>query len=400
MKIHRSSPSRLRQIALTLLACGGITSVQSKDYFPKFSWDRVPVMLHFGSQTQMTDEQVQLTAKLSNFVCLEKNHGVRTNKQNAEKVAGEDARRIKAANPNSKVLMYWNTLIAWPFTSYNRDFAESKPKDWTLRNMKTGEPLYKTKNNGGVVQYNLLNPEVQEWCAKTIGSAVKEFGFDGYFLDAVSQSKRPIWLRQGWGMGKEKELDQAAANIMKRSKEVMGEDKLLIYNGFRTHATEFDGFTAGGGEFLPYTDGAMIEHFDSISSKEKEDMVAYWKMGAEAAKDGKIVIYKGWPDQDINWLNKEFMALDAAEKERIARENLVYPLACFLIGAHENSYFCYGWGYNIKDGQLVEYPEYSKKLGAPISKATRDGWIFKREFKHAKVTVDLENRKANIEWLN
>lgn len=357
-------------------------------------------MLHFGSQTRMTDAQVQLTAKLSNFVCLEKNHGVRTNRDNAEKVACEDALRIKAANPDAKVLMYWNTLIAWPFTSYNRDFAESKPKDWTLRDMKTGEPLYKTENNGGVVQYNLLNPEVQEWWAQTIGGAVKEFGFDGFFMDAVSQSKRPIWLKKGWGPGKEKELDQAASNIMQRAKVVMGEDKLLIYNGFRTHATEFDGFTAGGGEFLPYTDGAMIEHFDSISSKKKEDMVAYWKMGAEAAKAGKIVVYKGWPDQDINWLNKEFMALDAAEKERIAREKLVYPLACFLIGAQENAYFCYGWGYNIKDGQLIEYPEYSKKLGAPKGEASRDGWVFKRDFAHAKVTVDLEKRDAKIEWLD
>ena len=90
---------------------------------------------------------------------------------------------------------------------------------------------------------------------------------------------------------------------------------------------------AAGTEFLPYADGAQIEHFDQFASASKEDILAYWKMVDEAAKAGKIVLYKGWPDHNINWLNKEFMARRAEEKEAVARKMIVYPLACYLIGA-------------------------------------------------------------------
>jgi hypothetical protein len=83
-----------------------------------------------------------------------------------------------------------------------------------------------------------------------------------------------------------------------------------------------------GTEFLPYADGALIEHFDQFASTSKEDILTYWKMADEAARAGKIVLYKGWPDHNINWLNKEFMSKSAEEKEAIARKMITYPLAC------------------------------------------------------------------------
>jgi hypothetical protein len=389
--------TKLYCFILSLLLAG---KAISGTVYPAFSWDTLPVYLHFGSSEKMTDEQVEMTAKLSNFICLEKAHGTKSDRDHPERVAGEDARRIKKANPDAKVLMYWNTLIAWPFTSYNKDFADAHPKGWILRDMNSGDPLYKVdRPNFQVVQYNLLNPDVRDWWVDTVSKAVDEFGFDGLFMDAVSQSKRPLWLRKGWGMDKEDALDAAAIDLMERTKANMGQDKMLIYNGFRTNAAAADGGTAAGTEFLPYADGAQIEHFDGLSSTSKEDILLYWQMADEAAKAGKIVIYKGWPDHDINWLNKEFMKLPAAEKEAVARKKIEYPLALYLIGARENSYFCYGWGYGIEDGQLIDYPEYSKKLGAPTGNAVSKGWKFKREFKHAIVAVDLEKREGKIQWL-
>jgi hypothetical protein len=368
--------------------------------YPAFSWDTVPVYLHFGSDARMTDEQVETVARLSDFICLEKAHGRSADSQHPERIAGEDAQRIKMANPDAKVLMYWNTLIAWPFTSYNKGFAETHPGDWTLRDRTTGEPLLKTTlGKTPVYQYNLLNEEVRAWWVETIGGAVNEFEFDGFFMDAVSQSKRPLWLRKGWGMDKAAELDAAAIDLMRRAKAIMGEDRLLIYNGFRSKAGGSDGSAAAGTEFLPYSDGAQIEHFDQFASTAREDIITYWKMADEAAKAGKIVLYKGWPDHGINWLNKGFMAKTAAEKEAFARKMITYPLACYLIGARENSYFCYGWGYSIADGQLVEYAEYDKKLGAPKGDAVRKGWTFRRAFKHANVYVDLEKREGKIQWV-
>jgi len=284
-------------------------------------------------------------------------------------------------------------------TSYNRDFEKRYPEDWILRDMNTGEPLLKAKHGDrSVYQYNLLNPKVRKWWAETIGGAVNKYGFDGFFMDATSQSKRPIWLRNGWGPDKADELDAAAIDMMRQAKAIMGDEAILIYNGFRSKAGGPDGAEASGTEFLPYADGAMIEHFDQFASTSKEDVVAYWRMASQAARAGKIVVYKAWPDHNINWINREFMKKSAAEKEAFAREKITYPLACYLIGAQENSWFCYGWGYNIDEGQLVEYPEYRRPLGPPKGEASRAGWVFRRQFEHADVMVDLENRKATIRW--
>ncbi len=339
--IQRLTPatnySWIAGLCLLLLGIAGRSYAEDNSgNYPQWSWDKVPVYLHFGSKTEMTDEQVAITARISSFVCLEKAHGTATDRSHPERIAGADARRIKQANPAAKVLMYWNTLIAWPFTSYNQNFAETHPEDWTLRDMQTGEPLLKVeRGNFKVYQYNLLNPEVRKWWAETVGRAVNEFGFDGVFMDAISQSKRPLWLRRGWGMDKANALDRAAIDMMRQAKAAMGKNHLLIYNGFRAKAAAVDGNAATGTEFLPDADGAQIEHFDQFSSTSKEDILLSWQMAEEAAKAGKIVLYKGWPDHNINWLNKEFMQQSQAEKEALARRKITYPLACYLIGARK-----------------------------------------------------------------
>jgi len=399
--LHRLlSISAATQIAAFTLSAISSLSAQHHQTpnLPEYSWDRVSVCLHFGSHHQLTDEQIKLTASLSNLICIEKAHGQKTNHKQPELIQGADARRIKKFNPKAKVLFYWNTLIAWPFTSANQDF-DKKPEDWILRDNKTGDPLLKSKlGNKPVYQYNLLNTQVTNWWSKTGGTMVKDLGFDGVFMDAVSQSKRPIWLRKGWGIGKEDELDTAVHDMMNSISEVMGKDKLIIYNGFRTKGGAIDGAAAGGSEFLSSSHGAMIEHFDQFKSNTKEDMLIYWKLAKEASNQGKIVIYKAWPGQDMNFANQAFMKVPEEKKLQLSKDNITYPLACYLIGAQLNSYFCYGWGYQVNHGQLVSYPEYEKPLGAPLEEYVRNEWIFTREFKHASVWLDLENRKSKIVW--
>jgi len=73
----------------------------------------------------------------------------------------------------------------------------------------------------------------------------------------------------------------------------------------------------------------------------------------------------------------------------------------FLIGAQTYSYFQYGWGWTLQSGSLVEYPEFSKPLGAPKGEATRPdpaAWTFTREFERASVRVDLQTGQSEIIW--
>ena len=90
--------------------------------------------------------------------------------------------------------------------------------------------------------------------------------------------------------------------------------------------------------------------------------------------------------------------LAATSAATAARENLTFPLACFLIGAGEHSYFNYTWGWTIEQGALARYPEFDKPLGALKGPAVQDGWTFRREFEHASVVVDVEKRTAEIDW--
>ena len=77
---------------------------------------------------------------------------------------------------------------------------------------------------------------------------------------------------------------------------------------------------------------------------------------------------------------------------------ITFPLACFLVAAERNSYFCYKWGWLGEHGSYDWYPELDKPVGPPKVEAERDGWTYRREFEHAKVVVDLENKEAQIDW--
>ena len=87
------------------------------------------------------------------------------------------------------------------------------------------------------------------------------------------------------------------------------------------------------------------------------------------------------------------------EVYRVASERITYPLACFLVAAQKDSYFCYSWGYREQHGSLVDYPEFHKPLGEPKGDAAKDGWIYTRSFEHAEVWVDLSKRTARIDWI-
>lgn len=69
----------------------------------------------------------------------------------------------------------------------------------------------------------------------------------------------------------------------------------------------------------------------------------------QVARKKKIIIVKGW--SRFNYMQRhEYEHLQYDELERIARNDIVFPLACFLIGAGEYAYFCYSWGHRDTDG--------------------------------------------------
>ncbi|MHC4241721.1 MAG: putative glycoside hydrolase [Planctomycetota bacterium] len=353
--------NNMRQFASILLTiafqCSALASGVSVK--PHFSWDTVPVYIHFGkSSGPLSDIELRFVAQASDFVCLEKGHG-RGRSDSTEKGIAFDAKRLKALNPRMKVLFYWNTFLNYPL--YDACQTVANHPEWIFRD-KSGNPIYKT---GKLEQYNLLNPEFRQWWASIAGKAVTEYECDGIFMDAVNQAKRPIWMKQGWGEGNEGMLTQAVAEMMRLASKLMGEDALLIYNGIRSSNTA--GNTIGK-EYLPYSDGVMVEHFTAFHSQSKESIAADIEAINTAASMGKAVVVKGWPDPTFNWTNKEKMRVPFAKLADEAQKKIIFSLACFLIAARENCYFSYSWGWREQHGSLVDYPEFHKPLGKPKGK--------------------------------
>ena len=59
-----------------------------------------------------------------------------------------------------------------------------------------------------------------------------------------------------------------------------------------------DGKRALGEDYLPLTDGAMVDDFDraaNVRQQSKEYMASTIEIMRKAAKGGKIVVFKGWP---------------------------------------------------------------------------------------------------------
>ena len=174
----------------TLVICVLLTGLcntactAEKTALAPFSWDTVPVYIHFGkSSGPLTDDEVKFVARTSNFVCFEKGHG-KGRFGSTEKGIAHDAKRLKALNGKIKVLFYWNGFLNYQLYDACKEFK--KHPDWIFRDAQ-GKPLYKTRT---LEQYNLLNAEFRQWWASIAAKAVKEWTmiWDNPAVDIVATS--------------------------------------------------------------------------------------------------------------------------------------------------------------------------------------------------------------------
>ncbi|MGB2823420.1 MAG: putative glycoside hydrolase [Phycisphaerae bacterium] len=365
-------------LVLAALLPAPLAALHAADALPPFSWHRVPVYAHVGkSSGDFTSEQLDFLAKHFGFIAVEKGQSIRK-RGDTEAGIAEAARQIKRRNPRAKVLFYWNTFLDYPLYKASR----SLPADWHLKNRER-KPLL-VRNS--VPAYDLTRADMRAWWSNTAVAAVRNGAADGIFADALLQVTAP-GKRKLLGDEKYRELNNGLVAMLKETRRKLGPDATILYNGLRGR---------GGAEFLPLASGAMIEHFGHFSGVGKEKMAEDLDAMSAAARAGKIVCLKAWPG--FSWQDAELMRKPHTELVRLARERLVFPLACFLVAAESNCYFCYTWGYRETDGTFDWYPEFDKPLGPPEGKAKRTGWTYHRGFAHAAVSVDLEAKTARIDW--
>ena len=347
---------------------------------PPFSWDTVPIYQMFGDGKRLlTDAELKIVAASSDFICIEKSHGLKKLRC-ARLGAAREIERFKKIDPKMFCLFYFNSAYAFPFSKdtgvFGAKVVEEPFRSFLIFDPKTGEP----KRRGAVRMYDVLNPEFRTWWAETVGKGVRETGADGVFVDQMHGN---VFSRRK----QKNEVDAAQAEMMRMAKKAIGPEKILLLNGVDEDRPDL--FEIG--------DAFMFEHANAARFLTKEAIVKDWDDMKKIAAAGKISVWR----IGVNKEAKGAKLVSEADLEKFSRERLSYYLAAFLIGAQPYSYFQYGWGWTLQDGALVDYPEFSKPLGAPKAEATRPdpaAWIFTREFEKASVRVDLATGQGEIHW--
>ena len=365
-----------------------------KSSYPEWSWDTVQEYKMFGDGNLLTDDDVEHIAALSNFICIEKQHG-KSDLGSADLGAKHETARFKAINPDIKVLFYFNGAIPYAFTSYTETFSpkagkmpEQLKQDLLIFDETKNE--YYTDRNGSIYAYDILKPTFRKWWSDTVGKAVRETGTDGVFWD---QMHGWAWLRPE----KSSEVEKAHVELEQMTTKAMGKDRILLCNN-----------AAHKQEFIENCDAVMYEHY-KYKQRYRDNLQRYvddWDQMLAVANAGKINVYRmpanlngtKYEEADHRVLGAE---KNHAELAKIARARVTFPLACFLIGAQPYSYFMLSWGWGVNTGALVEFPEMNKPLGPPLGaykRQSKNTWIFTRKFKYADVCVDLEKEEGRITW--
>ena len=357
-------------------------------YFPPFSWDKVPVYQHFGDPDRLlTDEEVAEIASTSDFICLEKLHGYKILGA-ADLGAKHDMAQFHALKPGVKCLFYFNSAHAYPFTTDTKMFTPETIFEATnklyrtflLTDPKTGE----LGHRGNIYEFDVLNPQFRTWWAATVGKYVRETGADGLFVDHMHGF---VFLRPE----KKIQVEKAQADLMGMAKKAIGPNKILLLNN-----------AAAIPELFKIGDAFMFEHYDPTLLT-KEAILNDWTLMKRVSEARKIAVWRigveierrnlSKADKSDHWTNADY--------EELSKKQISFYLAAFLIGAQPYSFFQYGWVWGLQTGPLAGYPELKKPLGRPLCDYTRSdpaGWIFRREFEHASVWLNLETRQGKIDW--
>lgn len=363
---------------------------ESKSFYPKFSWETTPMYYMFGDHERvLTPDELKFIAPKTDFLCIEKSHGLKELGA-AELGAKYDAAAFKKIKPEMKVLFYFNSAYAWPFTSYNKNFTrkniDNHPelRKFLLTKPETGE----LEHRRNTFQFDVLNPDFRNWWVETVAKGVETSGCDGAFID---QMHGFAWLRKD----KSDEVQKAMGEMMASLKDKLGPDKILLGNNAHDKIAQY---------VFPVVDAIMFEHYKK-ELLSKENLLKDWDNMLKIAKEGKISIFRIGVETDPFAKEKEEGSIRGAKRQEtlmnLSKARQEYYQACYLIGAQPYSYFQYGWGWRLSTGSLIDYPALQKPLGNPkgsYTRTTEDKWEFTREFEHATVWVDTEKGQGKITW--
>lgn len=384
---------------LAALLGGAVASAAEPDLrgekrFPDFSWDTIPLYMHIRKANAFTDNELDYLASYP-LVTLEKMTGLHSSGSTDEGTLVA-AKAIKERNPRTKVLFYRNVLVHYGGYSFDDQLG------------RIAEPfLVDKRGNTRLVRdtteaYDLSNPQVVEWWVDTALSVCRHEAIDGLFLDGNIKALTPYLARQ-LPPGKKEAVAAGYRDMIERTRSGIPPQDLLIANIIRASY-----FPDAGLSYLKSFDGSYIEGFDVVVNQMTEAELVAMGIAAvqQAGRDGKIIAMTlglGDSAADATKIDDTRARIDGLE----AMEDRVnYLIGLFLVCAERYSYLYVHDGYaaDVRRGEcqskvwLKRFPQYDKPLGPPRGPATRKGFVYTRRFEFVDVMVDIENKRAQLDW--
>lgn len=375
-----------------LLFSGCVDRRANTDRMPDFSWDTVPLYMHVRKATGFTPDELRYLATFP-LITFEKTTGAREF-GSTEMGTLRAAEGVKRINPRTKILYYRNIIVHYP--AYSADEALTNMVGPFLVGRDGDTNLVRNKRSA----YDLAHEGVQDWWLEHAKEMCASPAIDGLFVDGMAKIFSPSYLSRPLGKKKQEDVAGGYDEMMQGLRKMIGPEKLLLGNIIRAR------FDRAGLEYLDPFDGSYIEGFEAEAaglSREK-----YMEKGIaaiqEAAQQGKIIAFtmpmSGFFDPENDAIAE---GTRNAMDSDVLRKRFTYALAVFLICAEKYSYFMASDGYGVDHGRskmwMRQMPEYSKPLGAPRGPATKHDHTYRRDYQHARVTVDLEKQIGSIEWL-
>ena len=373
-------------------------SAPAANRLPEFSWDRVPLYMHIRKAKNFTQDEIKYLATFP-LVTFEKTTGSETY-QSSEDGTLAAAKAVKEINPSTKILYYRNVIVHYGTYKDNAEI-ESMPGAFLVG--KDGKTKL-IRNRSKQEAYDLTNPAVRDWWVGNARRVCAEPVIDGLFLDGIIKTLTPSYLKRDIGVEKVDELVAGYNTMVDETREALGPDKLMIANVLRV------GIPDSGLVAMKKFDGSYIEHFEgSWGDKEarRNSLAKAIEAFQKAAREGYLIaltvglseLAAGDGKSNPGQIDEIRVGLD--EKADYSKR-FNYLLALFLVCAEKHSYFLAYDSYVVhkKNKTWMTRPaEFDRPLGPPKGPAVQDGYIYTREFAHAKVRLDIDNQVGEIEWI-
>jgi hypothetical protein len=352
--------------------------------------------MHIRKYKKFTKDEIKYLATFP-LVTFEKTTGSQTFKSTEDGTLAA-AKAVKKINPSSKILYYRNVIMNWPTYKVNAEFDKIPGAFLVGKNGKT------KLNFGKTDSYDLTNPQVREVWVGNVKQMCADPAIDGVFFDAVCKAMGPTYLAKDIGEEKKAAVCEGYKTMMTETRQAIGPDKIMLANVLRV------GTPDNGLEAIKQFDGSYLERIEEARTGDKAEKRNYLAQGIEtfqkAAREGYMIAMT-LPLGEINTEAGEGDVENMDEISKPVGENedynkrFNYILSLFLVCAEKHSYFLAKDGYNADKSKVwMKRPaEFDRPLGPPKGPAVQDGYIYTREFAHAKVRLDIDNQVGEIEWI-